>query len=82
MSQHKQQMDHFLANDNLPHVLPAQLALNCLRTATDVSNPDVSVTSNLGNANSLISSKKSADGTFGVDVQDVIVGHRLPWRRM
>ncbi|OCB91718.1 hypothetical protein A7U60_g1014 [Sanghuangporus baumii] len=83
MSQLKAQMDHYLENANLPHVMPAQLVNHPPRLAKDISNPYVSITSNMGNISSLLKNKTSSDGKeMIVEVADMVFGHRLPWKRI
>ncbi|KAL5513580.1 hypothetical protein ACEPAH_3979 [Sanghuangporus vaninii] len=86
MSIIKEQLDHFLANPNLPHVFPAQLAYFPPRLAKDISNPHVSVTSNMGNVSLVLRSKTAEDsqgsGPPIIEVQDMVFGHRLTWQRI
>ncbi|KIJ46657.1 hypothetical protein M422DRAFT_226621 [Sphaerobolus stellatus SS14] len=81
----KDQYDHFLENDNLPHVLPAQLTMYRPQQAGDFANQHASIMTNIGRLESLVSSTYGSKGDNRlpvIEVTDMIFGHRLGWQRL
>ena len=80
----KKQYDHYLSNPNLPHLLPAQLALYPPRQPR-AFDPHSSLITNLSSVEAFVKSKWSGDDREGkpvIDVLDMAFGHRLGWQRL